>query len=188
MGTRALLSLAQFFALPDPENGSTFELDRGELLVMPPSLGIHELLKNRICYRLNAFAIGRGLGEAFCEAGFALDEDSWRRPDVCFVRAERLAQMRPDEGPLEGAPDLYIEIVSDSEVPKDLTAKDSAPPRSRSGYGLGSLSPSTGSASYRQLGRALAGTRRRADNSTSATWLRHPSEAAFREPYYFPSG
>ena len=48
-----------------------------------------------------------------------------RQPDVLFISAARLAQVggRPAKGPLEAAPELVVEIISDSETQRILGEK-----------------------------------------------------------------
>ena len=48
-----------------------------------------------------------------------------RQPDVLFISVARLAQVggRPAKGPLEAAPELVVEIISDSETQRILGDK-----------------------------------------------------------------
>ena len=48
-----------------------------------------------------------------------------RQPDVLFISSARLAQAggRPAKGPLESAPELVVEIISDSETQRILGDK-----------------------------------------------------------------
>ncbi len=122
MSTRTLMTLQQFFDLPEDDSGWTYELDRGELIKMPPSAAKHELLKNKIARLLAPFVERANLGLVLVETGFTLDPESWRRPDVSFLRHDRVAKLDPDE-PLEGAPDLAIEVVSPSDSKRVLNKK-----------------------------------------------------------------
>jgi Uma2 family endonuclease len=116
------MTLQQFFDLPEDDSGWTYELDRGELIKMPPSAAKHELLKNKIARLLAPFVERAKLGLVLVETGFTLDPESWRRPDVSFLRSNRVAKLDPDE-PLEGAPDLAIEVVSPSDSKRALNKK-----------------------------------------------------------------
>jgi Uma2 family endonuclease len=51
------------------------------------------------------------------------DPDTLRRPDVAVVRAERVPEGRGADGWLEGAPDLAVEIVGDSQTVSELVGK-----------------------------------------------------------------
>lgn len=122
MSTRTLMTLQQFFDLPEDDSGWTYELDRGELIKMPPSAAKHELVKNTIAELLMPFVRSKKLGRILVETGFTLDPESWRRPDVSFLRHDRVAKLDPDE-PLDGAPDLAIEVVSPSDSKRVLNKK-----------------------------------------------------------------
>lgn len=122
MSTKTLITLEEFFRMPEDDTGYTYELDRGELIAMPPSAAKHEIVNNRIAEVLILFLQGKSLGTVLTETGFTIDPESWRRPDVSFVRAERLRQI-DREKPLEGAPDLAVEVYSPSDSMRVLTRK-----------------------------------------------------------------
>jgi Uma2 family endonuclease len=122
MSTKTLLTLEQFFELPESDQGVTYELDEGELIVMPPSPAKHERIKNRIARILNRLLNDKGLGEVHVESGFVLDAESWRRPDVAFIRSERLRQI-DNEKPFQGSPDLAIEVYSPPQSRGQLARK-----------------------------------------------------------------
>ncbi len=115
--TGTLLTMEQFSELPDYDErtGNRYELDHGELIVVPPPKPIHDVLKSRIGKRLILFVNNHGLnGEVYVETGFVLDEDSWRVPDVSYLTEERVRAIDMDV-PLGSAPDLAIEVASPSE-------------------------------------------------------------------------
>jgi Uma2 family endonuclease len=121
--THTLLTLEAFSKLPeyDERTGERYELDHGELITLPPQPRIHEIVKNLIGQLLMFFLRDHGLaGQVLIESGYVLDEDSWRRPDVSYVR--RKLQGSWDE-PLEFAPDLSIEVVSPSDSEPALKRK-----------------------------------------------------------------
>ena len=122
MGTKTLLSLEEFERLPD--NGMRHELNKGDLVEMPPvNLG-HIRLAKKIAKILEGYAEPKGLGEVFVEAGFRLSTDpvTYRWPDVSLVAAHRVDQT-PEDAYFEGAPDLAIEIVSPGNSATDLEEK-----------------------------------------------------------------
>ncbi|MCB9384563.1 MAG: Uma2 family endonuclease [Bryobacterales bacterium] len=122
MATATLMTVEEFAALP--EDGLMHELVEGELLTMPPPHSIHARIANRIFASLTLFLLQSGLGEAFAEAGYQLEDDpaTVRQPDVSFLSAERLAQ-QPREGYFRGSADLVFEIVSPSDKAADLDLK-----------------------------------------------------------------
>jgi len=122
MSTKTLTTLQQFYELPEDESGYTYELDRGELIKMPPSPAKHERIKNRIAKLLILALQKSDLGEVLVETGFEIDSESWRRPDVSFIGKERVKQI-DDEKPLAGAPDIAIEVYSVSDSIRILNRK-----------------------------------------------------------------
>jgi len=120
MATSTLLTLEQFSALPeyDERTGCRYELDHGELIVVSPQAWEHERLKREVLLLLSRYFEGRAaLNCAVVETGFVLDEDSWRKPDVAVMseRAMREAE-KNRRSPLDGAPELSIEIASPSDT------------------------------------------------------------------------
>jgi Uma2 family endonuclease len=120
MATATLLTLEQFSALPefDERTGSSYELDHGELIVVSPQAWKHEGLKRKIFLLLSSYFQNHGMPNcAVMETGFILDEDSWRKPDVAVMSNELLQRVEQDsELPLEGAPELAIEVASPSDT------------------------------------------------------------------------
>ena len=120
MATATLLTLEQFSALPefDERTGSSYELDHGELIIVSPQAWKHESLKRKIFLLLTTYFQERGLPNyAVMETGFILDEDSWRKPDVAVMSEKALQRVLQDpELPLEGAPELAIEVASPSDT------------------------------------------------------------------------
>jgi Uma2 family endonuclease len=65
-------------------------------------------------YRLQTKA-----GRAFAETQFTLRQDRARIPDVAWVGQEKLALIPRANRAIPIAPDLAIEIISDSEAPEE---------------------------------------------------------------------
>jgi Uma2 family endonuclease len=123
MGAKTLLSLEEFMALPD--DGNKYELNQGELVVMPPTSLEHIRIVRRINRTLSRFVDERRLGEVYSEAGCLLFRDperTYRQPDVAFLSLSRIEAMAPDTF-LSGAPDLAVEVVSPSNFAHELNVK-----------------------------------------------------------------
>jgi Uma2 family endonuclease len=123
MGTKTLLTLEQFLRLPD--DGMHHELNRGELITMPPPSLRHARIANRIAQALAEHIKGKRTGEVLVEAGFSLrrgDSPIVRQPDVSFVSSTRIRQADQD-GWIEGAPELAVEVVSPANTAQDLEDK-----------------------------------------------------------------
>lgn len=105
--------------------GERFELVDGELVPMSPTGRERGYIEAYVAWVLNNFIIPRRLGEVLAgEALFRLDPESGlaRARDVAFVRRERLRD-QSSSGALTIAPDLAVEIVSPSDVAKDVQRK-----------------------------------------------------------------
>src|SRR5215472_3193288 len=123
MATKTLLSLEDYVALDEPE-GVRYELSGGELIATPSPNYFHNRMRDRLTGgRLLPFVESRALGALTSETDFKLARDTVRRPDVAFIRAERLEGIDLGRVPLPLAPDLVIEIVSANDRAADLLLK-----------------------------------------------------------------
>lgn len=94
-----------------------YDLIRGELVAMAPAGGGHGRVALKVGARLLVYVEQHQLGHCYAaETGFILrrDPDVVLAPDASFVRAERLL-VEPEEGFLEGFPDLAVEVLSPAE-------------------------------------------------------------------------
>ncbi len=123
-GIRPLLTadaLAEF-----PDDGFQYELDDGELIMMPLDGEEHGRIEADIVGLLSAEVKKRRLGRLYSsDTGFVLreDPDIVRSPDVSFVRKERFPLPVTSRGFIRGAPDLAVEVRSPSQSPADLSRK-----------------------------------------------------------------
>lgn len=128
---RQRLSIADFIR-HYAEHGP-FEIIDGEIVAMPPHIARSANIAGELYFRLRLYLEDHPIGQAYVEAPFVLtDQSDWVRgsrvPDVMFYRAERLramAERKPDwdKGPLIGAPDLAVEVVSPTDVFSAVNAK-----------------------------------------------------------------
>jgi Uma2 family endonuclease len=101
------------------------DLVDGERWSMPPVRIPHGRYATRIIVALGRFVEPLGIGEVLSgELGFVLTID--RRtilcPDAAFVRRERIPSIE-EKGIFNGAPDLAVEVISDSERPGQVQTK-----------------------------------------------------------------
>lgn len=97
-------------------DGCRYDLLRGELIQMSPAGRRHGRTAGQISKHLGSWIDDHDLGEWYtAETGFVLarDPDVLLAPDFSFVRSERLPLN--EEGYLELAPDLVVEVVSPSD-------------------------------------------------------------------------
>ena len=113
----ARLTVEEFYNSPEiPDNA---ELVHGEVRLVAPGARSHSWVSRTIFLALYAYAAPRGLGKVFQDAtGYALPprDHTVRIPDVSFVRAGRLPTLVPRRGPMRLAPDLAVEVLSDSDT------------------------------------------------------------------------
>lgn len=122
MATKTLLTTEQYATLEEPA-GVRYELSEGELIVTPPANFFHNKSRDRLNARLQAFLEANPVGEVVSEMDVSLAADVVRRPDVAFIRNERLQGVDLARVPLPIAPDIAIEIVSEFDRAADLNLK-----------------------------------------------------------------
>lgn len=93
-----------------------YELVRGVPRVCEPPGGVHGRIAARIAARLGDHVERLGLGTVLVEAGYVLQRapDTVRGPDISFVSHARLPPEHIPEQFIPGAPDLAVEILSQS--------------------------------------------------------------------------
>ncbi len=121
MSATTLLTVEQFERMPQ-EDGVLYELKDGELVGMANSKFGHEKAKSRIIRSLVVYTVEHHIGDIYSEAAFALSESRICIPDVAFLSAESEDKGDP-EHIFRGAPDLAIEVVSQSESATELRRK-----------------------------------------------------------------
>ena len=102
------------------------EIDAGSFLPMTRGTWKHGAVVANAVVILKAYAKahpGWSVATADPGAKLASNPDVLRGPDVAIVRAERVPTGRGTDGWLEGAPDLAIEVVGDSQTHSDLARK-----------------------------------------------------------------
>lgn len=106
--------------------GMRCELVEGALIKTSPAGWELGIVSMSIGAKLFSFVDSKQLGQCFAaETGFliAQDPDTVRAPDAAFVRQERLATVDQSAAFLSLAPDLVVEVISDSDIHCDVQAK-----------------------------------------------------------------
>ena len=119
MATKTLLTVEEFLRLPDSVGNRDvrYELVEGELVTVSPGMLPHNLIRDAILTVLRAFVMSRRLGTAVSEQAFHLFANTVRVPDVAFICTGRpLAS----DAPIEGAPDLAVEVMSPTNTPREI--------------------------------------------------------------------
>ncbi|HWI61929.1 MAG TPA: Uma2 family endonuclease [Symbiobacteriaceae bacterium] len=111
---------ADYLQLPDDQR---CEILGGELVMTPSPSGRHQTVISTIHATLWHFARGAGLGKVMVAPyDVVLSEQDVVQPDILFLSNVRLG-LYDDNGPLHGAPDLVIEVLSPSTAQRDRVAK-----------------------------------------------------------------
>ena len=99
-----------------------YELIEGELYMTPSPITNHQRISGRIEFELRKFVAENDCGEVF-DAPYDVyfDDENVVQPDILFISKDRL-NIIGDKN-LQGAPDLVIEILSESNAYRDLIQK-----------------------------------------------------------------
>jgi Uma2 family endonuclease len=122
MATKTLLTIEEYAALDEPI-GERYELSEGELIVTPSANFFHNKSRDRLTARIQRFLDEHPCGEVVGEMDVKLGENVVRRPDVAFIRKERLEGVDLNKIPLPIVPNLAVEIVSKNDRADDLNLK-----------------------------------------------------------------
>lgn len=99
-----------------------YELIGGELLMTPAPVPRHQKISREIEYELMRFVKENNCGQVFyAPCDVYLDEENVVQPDLFFISKERTGII--GEKNIQGAPDLVIEIISESNAYRDLVQK-----------------------------------------------------------------
>ncbi len=116
---------AELQALPD--NGCNYELIDGELVVSPKNNFEHENICAGLLSAMRVFAKPGGLGAVVgSNLGCWMSNHNCRAPDIAFISKRRLASLGITPSTrkfLPGAPELVVEVVSDSNTRADIDAR-----------------------------------------------------------------
>lgn len=108
--------------VPMETDEALYEWINGERVAMPPMSIRASSVAGRLHVMLNSFATPARLGESFILTLIGVpmpeDLDRNRRPDVCFVSAEKLASANPEDLDVNAwavVPDLAVEVTSPTD-------------------------------------------------------------------------
>ena len=116
MTTTRLMTIEDLEALPD--DGHVYDLIDGELRRRQPVGAEHGIIGSGILSRLWTFVHEHDLGEILLSETiyvYRRDPDRSLKPDVSFVRADRLPIGADIRRPLTIPPDLAVEVVSPND-------------------------------------------------------------------------
>lgn len=120
-----LMTAEEFLQLPTPGD-ERLELVRGVVVMAPPPDTGHGRRARRVERPLEDFVLQHGFGLTTGEGGYRLRRapDTVRAPDSAWISLERLANgVLPDEGYVDGAPNLAVEVMSPGNREIDMDEK-----------------------------------------------------------------
>ena len=120
---RTKLTGADYLRLTPPSHrGVRYQLIEGELVKMAGANDAHQVFTGRFYMRLTLQADALGIGETRLPPfDVYIDEHNTFQPDLLFVSGER-RHIIASRG-VTGAPDLVVEVLSESTRQRDLNVK-----------------------------------------------------------------
>ena len=119
--TRGKLTGADHMKLTPPSHrGARYQLIEGDLIVMAGASRAHQDFTGRFYMQLTPQADDLGIGEtAISPLDVAIDEHNTFQPDVLFVSNERQHIFTDDGHGVTDAPDIVVEVLSESTRRRD---------------------------------------------------------------------
>ncbi len=108
-----------YLKTPDDER---YELIEGDMLMTPSPITEHQRISRKLTVQLSIYVDKYNLGEIFVAPyDVYLDNENVVQPDILFISKDKLNII--GEKNIQGAPDLVIEIISESNAYRDLVQK-----------------------------------------------------------------
>ncbi len=122
---RTKLTNADYMAMTPPANsGPRYQLINGVLIEMSGASDAHQVFLMWLCSGLLLQVEELGIGEIrIAPYDVHIDEFNTYQPDLLFVSNARRNIFNPDGRGITGAPDVVVEILSDSTRRRDLNEK-----------------------------------------------------------------
>lgn len=116
--TKPKLTYEDYAKTPGDER---WELIDGELMMSPSPKRAHQRNQMKLGSRMSFFVEEKDLGEMYSDFDVVLSNTDTVRPDLIFIAKDRLHIITADN--VQGAPDLVVEIRSESTARYDWTVK-----------------------------------------------------------------
>jgi Uma2 family endonuclease len=118
--TRMVVTYDDYLKLPN--DGNRYEILEGELVMTPAPETDHQRISRNLEFVLHSYATKHSLGEVFdAPMDVVFSMTTVVQPDIVFVSAERSHIITKKN--IIAAPDLVIEILSESSETTDRTTK-----------------------------------------------------------------
>mgnify|MGYP001796766454 CR=1 FL=1 len=106
-----------------PENGDRYEVIDGDLYVTRVPHWKHQAAVGGFYFELQSWSKKNGFGKAVPSPGVNFSLWSAVIPDVVWCSTNRLERLLNENGHLTGAPELIVEVLSQSQKDKDRDRK-----------------------------------------------------------------
>jgi len=108
--------------LDTPDDGYRYEIIDGEMIVSPAPGRKHQSFSGLLFLLVATHVRSNNLGEVFfAPVDVRLHTNDIVQPDLIFIRRDRLDIYQ--DNPVEGPPDLVVEIISPTSVVRDAIRK-----------------------------------------------------------------
>ncbi len=105
-----------------PNDGKRYEIIEGELFVTPSPQSLHQRVVTRLTSFLFAFVEDKKLGEVFVSPfDVVFSRFDVVEPDILFISKARSSVLTAKN--VQGAPDLVVEVISESTAGVDRSTK-----------------------------------------------------------------
>lgn len=101
-----------------PDNGNCYEIIDGELFVTRAPHLDHQDLIGLLYAALLQWSRQSGLGKPFITPGIIFSESDATIPDLIWISHEKRSQLIDSSGHLTGAPEIVVEVLSNTEKDK----------------------------------------------------------------------
>jgi Uma2 family endonuclease len=121
--SKEMLYTADDYDRMTPPDSGNYELHNGKLIFMASPLFIHQELSANLHYWLMDYVIKNKSGKALAAPmDVYFDENNVVQPDLLYISNERLSIIENNRK-IKGSPDLVVEILSNSNKPKEMSFK-----------------------------------------------------------------
>lgn len=118
---KKILTYDDYVALTPPDSGK-YELHNGKIIYMPSPTPRHQDVAMNLSARMLIHAKANNLGKVYqVPLDTRFDEINTFQPDILFISQKNLSIIGKKS--IEGAPDLVVEILSESNKPKEMSYK-----------------------------------------------------------------
>ena len=124
MGSTTKISFEEFQKFQETAGETaSYELDQGELIVTPSPTPHDNIVRYRLRRALTDFVQGNRLGVVIDETDFRISLDTVRKPDIAFIAKDQVKGVDFFRTPIDGAPRLAVEVISQSNLAQDTLKK-----------------------------------------------------------------